>query len=91
MHIVEVAECAECFQTSKTDPDRNQGFVRIRHFGFLGSQRRSSLLPLCFAALHAALLVLSLHLTIQYFLYFGRNAPMLGLRELRELRMVSMT
>ena len=23
VHIVEVAECAECFQTSKTDPDRN--------------------------------------------------------------------
>jgi len=27
-----------------------QGFVRIRHFGFLANRRRSTLLPLCFAA-----------------------------------------
>ena len=28
-----------------------KGFVRIRHFGFLASRRRSTLLPLCFTAL----------------------------------------
>jgi hypothetical protein len=28
-----------------------KGFVRIRHFGLLANRRRSSLLPLCFAAL----------------------------------------
>jgi hypothetical protein len=28
-----------------------KGFVRIRHFGFLANRRRSTLLPLCFAAL----------------------------------------
>ncbi|HLB89626.1 MAG TPA: IS91 family transposase [Terriglobales bacterium] len=28
-----------------------KGFVRIRHFGFLTNRRRSTLLPLCFAAL----------------------------------------
>src|SRR5215469_818032 len=28
-------------------------FVRIRHFGFLANRRRSSFLPLCFAALNA--------------------------------------
>jgi hypothetical protein len=27
-----------------------KGFVRIRHFGFLANRRRSTLLPLCFAA-----------------------------------------
>src|SRR6266852_234745 len=30
-----------------------KGFVRIRHFGFLANRRRSTLLPLCFAALGA--------------------------------------
>jgi len=30
-----------------------KGFVRIRHFGFLANRRRSSFLPLCFAALDA--------------------------------------
>ena len=30
-----------------------KGFVRIRHFGFLANRRRATLLPLCFAALHA--------------------------------------
>jgi Putative transposase/Transposase zinc-binding domain len=30
-----------------------KGFVRIRHFGFLANRRRSTLLPLCFAALSA--------------------------------------
>src|SRR6266566_5422800 len=30
-----------------------KGFVRIRHFGFLANRRRSALLPLCFATLHA--------------------------------------
>src|SRR5882724_9867166 len=30
-----------------------KSFVRIRHFGFLANRRRASLLPLCFAALHA--------------------------------------
>jgi hypothetical protein len=28
-----------------------KGFVRIRNFGFLANRRRSTLLPLCFAAL----------------------------------------
>jgi hypothetical protein len=28
-----------------------KGFVRIRHFGLLANRRRSTLLPLCFAAL----------------------------------------
>jgi hypothetical protein len=28
-----------------------KGFVRIRHFGFLANRRRSTLLPLCLAAL----------------------------------------
>ena len=28
-----------------------KGFVRVRHFGFLANRRRSTLLPLCFAAL----------------------------------------
>src|SRR5437762_6775509 len=28
-----------------------KGFVRIRHFGFLANRRRSTLLPICFAAL----------------------------------------
>ena len=28
-----------------------KGFVRIRHFGFLANRRRSTLLPLCVAAL----------------------------------------
>jgi hypothetical protein len=28
-----------------------KGFVRIRHFGFLANRRRSTLLPLCMAAL----------------------------------------
>jgi len=31
-----------------------KGFVRVRHFGFLASRRRSTLLPLCFAALGTA-------------------------------------
>jgi hypothetical protein len=31
-----------------------KGFVRIRHFGFLANRRRSTLLPLCFAALATA-------------------------------------
>src|ERR1700756_4814101 len=31
-----------------------QGFVRIRHFGFLASRRRAKLLPLCFQLLGAA-------------------------------------
>jgi hypothetical protein len=31
-----------------------QGFVRIRHFGFLASRRRAKLLPLCFQLLCAA-------------------------------------
>jgi len=31
-----------------------KGFVRIRHFGFLANRRRSTLLPLCFAALGTA-------------------------------------
>jgi hypothetical protein len=31
-----------------------KGFVRIRHFGFLSNRRRSTLLPLCFAALGTA-------------------------------------
>src|SRR6516162_8323478 len=31
-----------------------QGFVRIRHFGFLASRRRTKLLPLCFQLLGAA-------------------------------------
>ena len=31
-----------------------KGFVRIRHFGFRANRRRATLLPLCFAALHAA-------------------------------------
>ena len=30
-----------------------RGFVRIRHFGFLANRRRATLLPRCFAALHA--------------------------------------
>src|SRR5246127_1921992 len=30
-----------------------KSFVRIRHFGFLANRRRTSLLPRCFAALHA--------------------------------------
>jgi hypothetical protein len=30
-----------------------KGSVRIRHFGFLAHRRRSTLLPLCFAALGA--------------------------------------
>ena len=30
-----------------------KGFVRIRHFGLVANRRRSSLLPLCFAALGA--------------------------------------
>jgi len=30
-----------------------QGFVRIRHFGFLAHRRRAKLLPLCFALLAA--------------------------------------
>jgi len=30
-----------------------KGFVRIRHFGFLANRRRATLVPLCFAALHA--------------------------------------
>jgi len=30
-----------------------QGFVRIRHFGFLASRRRAKLLPLCFQLLGA--------------------------------------
>lgn len=30
-----------------------KAFVRIRHFGFLANRRRATLLPLCFAALHA--------------------------------------
>src|SRR5499427_3608428 len=30
-----------------------KGFVRIRHFGFLANRRRATVLPLCFAALHA--------------------------------------
>jgi hypothetical protein len=30
-----------------------KGFVRIRHFGFLANRRHATLLPLCFAALHA--------------------------------------
>jgi hypothetical protein len=29
-----------------------KGFVRIRHFGFLANRQRSTLLPLCFAALN---------------------------------------
>ncbi len=32
-----------------------KGFVRIRHFGFLANRRRSTLLPLCFAALATVL------------------------------------
>jgi hypothetical protein len=28
-----------------------QGFVRIRHFGFLANRRRTTLLPLCFQLL----------------------------------------
>src|SRR5215813_7329710 len=28
-----------------------QGFVRIRHFGFLANRRRAALLPLCFGLL----------------------------------------
>src|SRR5262249_62175314 len=28
-----------------------QGFVRIRHFGFLANRRRTALLPLCFQLL----------------------------------------
>ena len=31
-----------------------QGFVRIRHFGFLANRRRKALLPLCFQLLGAA-------------------------------------
>jgi hypothetical protein len=31
-----------------------QGFVRIRHFGFLANRRRAALLPLCFQLLGAA-------------------------------------
>src|SRR5205823_15135402 len=31
-----------------------QGFVRIRHFGFLASRRHAKLLPLCFQLLGAA-------------------------------------
>jgi hypothetical protein len=31
-----------------------QGFVRIRHFGFLATRRRAKLLPLCFQLLGAA-------------------------------------
>jgi len=39
-----MSSCAvSCASTSK-------GFVRIRHFGFLANRRRSTLLPLCFAA-----------------------------------------
>src|SRR6201997_1418888 len=30
-----------------------KGFVRIRHFGFLASRRRTQLLPLCLAALES--------------------------------------
>src|SRR5208283_5277562 len=30
-----------------------QGFVRIRHFGFLANRRRATLLPLCFQVLGA--------------------------------------
>ena len=30
-----------------------KGFVRIRHFGFLANRRHATLLPRCFAALHA--------------------------------------
>jgi hypothetical protein len=30
-----------------------EGFVRIRHFGFLASRRRAALLPLCFQFLDA--------------------------------------
>jgi hypothetical protein len=30
-----------------------KGFVRIRHFGFLANRRRATLLPRCFAAVHA--------------------------------------
>ena len=33
----------------------------------------------------------SLHLKIQYFLYFGRNAPMLGSRERRDYEWSGMT
>ncbi len=29
------------------------GFVRIRHFGFLSTRKRSTLLPLCFRLLGA--------------------------------------
>jgi len=36
-----------------------QGFVRIRHFGFLACRRRSTTLPLCFQLLGAAQEVLS--------------------------------
>jgi hypothetical protein len=31
-----------------------QGFVRIRHFGFLANRRRATTLPLCFQLLDAA-------------------------------------
>ena len=31
-----------------------QGFVRIRHFGFLANRRRTTLLPLCFQLLGSA-------------------------------------
>src|SRR5262250_2963019 len=31
-----------------------KGFVRIRHFGFLANRRRTTVLPLCFAALDSA-------------------------------------
>ncbi|PYT75982.1 MAG: hypothetical protein DMG41_11445 [Acidobacteria bacterium] len=31
-----------------------QGFVRIRHFGFLAGRRHAKLLPLCFQLLGAA-------------------------------------
>jgi putative transposase len=32
-----------------------QGFVRIRHFGFLANRRRATLLPLCFQGLNVVL------------------------------------
>jgi Putative transposase len=31
-----------------------QGFVRIRHFGFLANRRRTTLLPLCFQLMGSA-------------------------------------
>src|SRR6267143_1834264 len=39
---------SSCAASSSMLPE---GFVRIRHFGFLANCRRSTLLPLCFAAL----------------------------------------